>query len=193
MRSRTCLGGPLAAALCFLCAPAPAAPPDPARVATCEGCHGKGGNSATPHIPSIAGQPATFVENQLVYFREGLRSATAMGPLMQGVTDEEITALARHFAAQEVRPPEGGAADEAGVARGRELAAKMHCGQCHLPAYQGRDQMPRLARQREEYLVEAMIGYRDGTRTGADTTMAEVLYGVSDASIRALAAYLARI
>lgn len=44
----------------------------------------------------------------------------------------------------------------------------------------------------EEYLVDAMVGYRDGKRSGADTTMTEVLYGVSDADIKALAHYLAR-
>ena len=38
-----------------------------------------------------------------------------------------------------------------------------------------------------------MIGYRDGKRTGADTTMSEVLYGASDADIKALGAYLARL
>ena len=76
---------------------------------------------------------------------------------------------------------------------GAELAGKMHCGQCRLPKYEGRDQVPRLAEQREEYMVDAMVGYRDGKRSGADTTMTEVLYGVSDADIRALAHYLGRM
>ena len=40
-------------------------------VAQCETCHGPGGNSTTRSIPSIAGQPVTFLENQLVFFREG--------------------------------------------------------------------------------------------------------------------------
>lgn len=192
MPGRVSGAGPLVAGLLLAPCAWPAAP-EPSRIALCESCHGPGGNSTTPHIPSIAGQPPTFVENQLVYFREGLRTTTAMGPLMQGVTDAEITALARHFSTQAVSPVETAKADAALVEQGKELAARMHCGQCHLPAYQGREQMPRLARQREEYLVDAMTGYRDGTRTGADTTMAEVLYGVGDAAIRALAAYLARI
>ena len=61
------------------------------------------------------------------------------------------------------------------MARGKQLAESMHCGQCHLPKYEGRAQMPRLAGQREDYMIDAMIGYRDGKRTGADTTMSEVL------------------
>ena len=168
-----------------------AAPPE--RAALCESCHGPGGNSTTRSIPSIAGQPVTFLENQLVFFREGLRNAPVMQPLMQGAKDEDITALARHFSAQAVRSEKLAGAQDAVIARGKELAGKLHCGQCHLPDYQGRAQMPRLAGQREDYLVEAMIGYRDGKRTGADTTMSEVLYGAGDADIRALGAYLARL
>jgi cytochrome c553 len=93
----------------------------------------------------------------------------------------------------EVKAPKEAAAGSALVARGKELAAAQHCGQCHLPHYRGRDQMPRLAAQREDYLVAEMIAYRDGRRTGADTTMAGVLHGVSDADIKALGAFLARL
>jgi cytochrome c553 len=161
-------------------------------VALCESCHGPGGNSATAGTPSIAAQPQVFIETQLVYFREGLRNAPVMQPIVKGMKDEDITALAKHFAAQKAvavaAKPQKALAD-----RGAQLAGVMHCGQCHLPDYAGREQMPRLAGQREEYLVHAMTGYRDGTRTGADTTMSEVLYGVSDKDIAALAHYLSRL
>lgn len=161
-------------------------------VALCEGCHGPGGNSAIAGTPSIAAQPKVFLENQLVYLREGLRNAPVMQPIVKDMKDEDITALAKHFASQKARPVPG-KSEKPLIDRGAELAGKMHCGQCHLPAYEGREQMPRLAGQREEYLVHAMIGYRDGTRTGADTTMSEVLYGVSDKDIAALAHYLSRL
>jgi cytochrome c553 len=163
------------------------------RAALCESCHGAGGNSTTALIPSIAGQPVTFLENQLIFFREELRRAPVMTPLMNGVADAEITALARHFSRQEVKPATSAPADAALVAKGKEIAAAHHCGQCHLPNYRGRDQMPRLAGQREDYLVAEMIAYRDGKRTGADTTMAGVLNGMSDGDITALAAFVARL
>lgn len=165
----------------------------PEQVALCEACHGKGGNSTIAGTPSIAAQPRTFLENQLVYFREGLRNAPVMQGVAKGMKDEDITALAKHFAEQAARAVATGSADKALSARGSELAAKMHCGECHLPRYQGRAQMPRIAGQREEYMVDTMIAYRDNKRTGADTTMSEVLYGMSDADIRALAHYLARL
>ena len=160
------------------------------RIALCESCHGPGGNSTTPLTPSIAGQPVTFLENQLIFFREGLRNAPVMVPLMRGVADAEITALARHFSRQEPKAPPSATPDPAAVARGKAIAGKRHCGQCHLPTYRGRDQMPRLAGQREDYLVETMRAYRDGKRTGADTTMSEVLDGLDDDDIRSLGAFL---
>lgn len=182
--------GWLLALLATSCLPAPAADV-PEQASFCETCHGKGGNSTLAGTPSIAAQPATFLENQLVFFREGLRNAPVMEPVAKKMTDAEITALARHFAAQPARSV-AGPAEPASMARGKQLAETLHCGQCHLPKYEGRAQMPRLAGQREDYMVEAMIGYRDGKRTGADTTMSEVLYGMNDADIKALAHYLAR-
>lgn len=73
------------------------------------------------------------------------------------------------------------------------LVQKQHCGSCDLPDFSGRQQIPRLAGQREEYLVASMLAYRDNRRTGGDTIMAAALYGASDADIRALAHYLARL
>jgi len=162
-------------------------------IALCETCHGPGGNSTIAATPSIAGQPATFLENQLVFFREGLRNAPVMQAVAKDMKDEDVVALARHFAAQKARPVASSPMDKAMAARAIDLARASHCGQCHLPAFEGRAQMPRLAGQREDYLTLAMLGYRDGTRTGADTTMSEVLYGVSDADVKALAHYLSRL
>lgn len=162
-----------------------------AAIALCESCHGPGGNSTTANVPSIAAQPRTFLENSLVYFREELRHAPVMQAVAKGMKDEDISALAKHFSEQKAVPGEG-KPDPARMEQGRALAAKMHCGQCHMPQFQGQGQMARLAGQREDYLLEALTGYRDGKRSAADTTMTEVLGGTSDADLRALAHFLAR-
>jgi cytochrome c553 len=159
--------------------------------AACEACHGPGGNSGVPGTPSLAGQPETFIANQLVFFREGLRPSPVMEPVAKGMKDAAITELAKHFAKSPVKVVAEGKPDAKRVKRGTQLASEMHCGQCHLPDFRGRAQMPRLAAQREDYLVEAMKAYRDNRRTGADTTMAEILRGMPDADIGALAHFLA--
>ena len=57
--------------------------------------------------------------------------------------------------------------------------------------YRGQQHVPRIANQREDYLVLALKAYRDNKRSGSDTSMNAVLYQVSDADIQALAHYLA--
>src|SRR3954468_16832489 len=81
-----------------------AAAQEAGRIQACIGCHGPGGNSATPGVPSIAGQPRIYLENTLVLTREGLRGNAVMQSLMKGVKDPEIISIAKHFTAQPVRP-----------------------------------------------------------------------------------------
>lgn len=162
-------------------------------VALCARWHGADGNSPIPNIGSIAGPPKLFVENQLLLFREGLRVSPQMQPAVRGLTDKEIVRLADHYARQPARPATTEAVDPAQAERGIAIAKKLHCGSCHLPNFRGREQMPRLAGQREEYLVESMLAYRDNRRSGGDPIMAATPYGVSDADIRTRAYYLARL
>jgi cytochrome c553 len=167
------------------------AQPQPAGIEACTVCHGPGGNSPTPAIPSIAGQPKVFLENQLVLIREGLRDVPAMKAVMGGLSDAEIVALARHFAAQPVvAPPGQPQADK--VRAGAEVSKRALCGTCHLPGYVGQNQVPRLAGQHEAYLVVTMKMYRDNPAPGRDTAMSAVLYGMRDADLEHLAHYFAQ-
>ena len=173
----------------FVCVSAAAEQPGPQ---FCAACHGPDGNSLVAGTPSIAGQPQLFLENQLILFREELRKSDAMLPVVKGMKDAEIVALAKHFSQLPARAMASGPADAARVKTGRSLAAQLRCGICHVSDFSGQKQMPRLAGQREEYLVAAMRAYRDNTRSGGDTIMAATLYGVSDADIDTLAYFLAR-
>lgn len=159
----------------------------------CIACHGPGGNSAIAGIPSIAGQPKLFIENQLVLIREELRPSPQMLPVVKGMKDAEITRLAEHFSKLPARAAENTKADPKLAQQGMERAKALHCGVCHLADYEGQKQVPRLAAQRQEYLVAEMRAYRDNQRKGGDTIMAAALYGVSDADIDALAHYLSRL
>ena len=161
------------------------------RIHLCGACHGEDGNSRTAGIPSIAGQPKTFLETQLVLFREGVRASPQMQPGVAGLSDREVSTIAEFFSARPVRAPSG-AADRALLDRGRATARKLGCGGCHLPDFSGREQIPRLAGQREDYLVEAMTAFRDHHREGGDTIMAGALHGVSDADVRAMAHFFSR-
>jgi cytochrome c553 len=159
----------------------------------CLACHGPGGNSSSPEVPSIAGQPKLFIENQLVLIREQLRPSPQMQPVVQGMKDADISRLAEHFSKLPAKSMETGKPDAKLVQQGRHKASALRCGVCHLPDYRGQNQVPRLAAQREAYLAAEMRAYRDGKRKGGDTIMAASLYGVSDADIAAIAHFLSRL
>ena len=162
------------------------------RLQLCAACHGPDGNSTNPQVPSIAGQPKLFIENQLILFREELRRSEQMAAVVKGLKDAEIVKLAEHFSKLPGKSMETGPPDKALLNRGNAASKKLRCGICHLSDYSGQNQIPRLAGQREAYLESEMRAYRAGTRTGGDTIMAAALYGVADADIKALAHYLSR-
>lgn len=163
--------------------------PDPAKLALCTACHGPQGNSQIPLTPSLAGQPRVFLENQLVLIREGLRSIPEMKGLIDGVDDASIGALSVYFSAQAPAKAEG-TVDATSYVRGQAIAGRMLCGSCHLPSYAGQQQVPRLAGQREPFLLHSMKQFRDNPGQGRDTIMAASLHGLKDGELSDLAHFL---
>ena len=162
------------------------------RLQACMACHGPKGNSQIADIPSLAAQPKLFLENQLVLIREGVRDIPAMKALLDGVTDDDISRMARWFAEQPLQP-QPRASVNALHAKGQQLAEQTRCGICHLPTYIGREQMPRLAGQREDYLLHAMRTMQAGKAIGRDPIMTASILGISDADLQALAHYFSQI
>ena len=161
-----------------------------AMVAGCVACHGPGGNSTSAAVPSIAAQPRSFLENQLVLIREGLRDIPVMKAVMGTLSDPEIVALARHFSAEAALPAPGPVLPEKARA-GAELSTRALCGTCHLPGYVGQGQAPRLAGQQEVYLLATLKMYRDKPAPGRDTLMSAPLQGMKDTELENLAHHLA--
>jgi cytochrome c553 len=164
----------------------------PAGTASCSACHGADGNSAIPGTPSIAAQPKVFLENYLVMTREGIRGSPVMQSLLKGVPDKQIVELAVHYSKQKPKASDE-KADQKLFNRGRDIAAKNRCASCHDAGFRGKEQMPRLAGQREEFLAEVMLQYRQNKRPGGDTLMSAALYGIPEADFKALAHYFSRL
>lgn len=163
-----------------------------ARLQACAACHGADGNSTMPNVPSLAGQPKLFVENQLVMIREGLRDIPQMKGLLVGISDADVSAIAAHYAKLPARQAAAAARDDQRFGHGRQQAEVLRCGSCHLPDYRGREQMPRLAAQREDYLLNSMRQFQSNQAIGRDTIMAASLHGVAPADLEALAHFLAQ-
>jgi cytochrome c553 len=159
------------------------------RAKLCAACHGEDGNSQMPNIPSLAGQPEFFIINQLFLMREGVRKVEAMAAMVKDLKDDDLQALAKHYAALPAKGS-GEPIDQALVQRGSELAATRRCVSCHQPSFAGADQIPRIAKQRVDYLIAALKQLRNG-RPGSDTLMSAAVAGLGDADLAALAHYAA--
>jgi len=187
-------GRPLAfglAAVLLCCGPAlTQSGPLAEKLQLCAACHGEDGNSKMERIPSLAGEPAFFVLNQLFLMREGVRKVEAMAPIVKDLKDEDLQALADHFAKLPAKPS-GEAIDPVQVKKGAEIASHRHCDSCHQKNLGGAEQVPRIAKQRIDYLIPALLAFRDGTRPGADTEMSVNLGGTSNEDLVALAHYCA--
>jgi cytochrome c553 len=160
------------------------------RIQLCGACHGEDGNSKIEDIPSLAGQPAFFILNQLFLMREGVRKIEAMAPIVKDLKDDDLDALSKHYAALPPKPS-GEPIDQALVKRGAELSDQKRCVSCHGQNLAGQDQIPRIGKQRIDYLTKSLKELRDGTRPSADTIMSGAVAGLSDADLAALAHFSA--
>lgn len=181
----------IALLLTLVAAPARAATFDE-KLATCLACHGEKGVSETSEVPSLAGMPANFVVIQLFLFRSNMRKIEIMNDVAKDLTDDDLNKFGEYFAKLAPPQPSGGPPDPAIAARAQAVIARTHCASCHNPDFSGREQMPRLAAQREDYLLKSLRDYKTGQRPGYDATMDDVVRLITDADIVDLAHFLSR-
>jgi cytochrome c553 len=153
------------------------------QIALCVACHGATGQSENPEVPHIGGQPKLFVMYQLFFYREGRRKSPEMNTVAKDMSDADLTAISDYVAGLPPPPPASGAVDEARYGRGAELASKRICGTCHNPDYSGREQMPRVAGQREAYLMKSFKDYQAGVRVGTQRRWRRRCAGFCDADL----------
>src|SRR5687768_18023442 len=145
------------------------------RLAACLACHGEKGVSETSEVPSLAGMPEKFTLIQLWLFRERMRKIEIMNDVAKGMSDDDLRKFSDYFAALPPPKPAGDPPDPVIAARAQALIAKHWCASCHNPDFSGREQMPRLSAQREDYLLKSLRDYKAGQRPGYDATMDEVI------------------
>jgi cytochrome c553 len=164
------------------------------KAAQCTPCHGEAGASQTENTPSLAGQPDSFLQWQLVFFRAGSRKSEVMQPIAEQISNEDIRNLGTYFAS--LTPPKASIPDDNPdlSKKGAEAAAGRRCASCHGDTFAGTKAVARLAGQREEYLAKALHDYKSNLRVGGGVAaMAEVAYPLSEEEITALAHHLAHL
>ena len=182
------------AALAFALIACPAdAEPFQDRIAPCLACHGERGQSETENTPSLGAQQPPYALIQLFMFREKLRVFEPMNDMAKALTDDDLRTFSDFIAKLPKPAPPAGAGDPARLQRGEALVQQHRCNSCHNTDFSGKDNVPRIADQREDYLAKTMLEYKDNSRHGYDGSMAEVLQPVTADQIADLAYFLARV
>jgi cytochrome c553 len=193
----------LAAASVLLCATAAPlhAETMAERAAACLACHGEKGFSETADIPSLGGQPAPYLLIQLYLFREGQRASTfkkddhmiqIMTEMTKGFTDDDLRNFSDFIAKLPAPPPPADAGESARIQAGGSLITAYRCNSCHGLDLAGRENIPHIANQREDFLAKTLREYKSNTRHGYDGVMAEVTQPLTDAQIGDLSYTIAR-
>jgi cytochrome c553 len=169
------------------------------KAALCAACHGNDGNSVAPEWPSLAGQHATYIVEQLQAFKSGERVDVTMTPFAMTLSEQDMFDVAAYFASQPRTPK--GAPPEAvtlgqQIYRGgvpeRGIAA---CIACHGPTGQGNPlaAFPAISGQHAAYTAKQLNAYRAGERR-SDTSFNQMMRNVArlllDDEITALAGYV---
>lgn len=166
--------------------------------AKCTRCHGDAGISDEEDTPSIAGQTAPYLYKQLMDYKTGARENRSMRSRVKRMSEQDLADLSAYYA---TLPGEGAAQQVAAIApptlvsdgdRGRYL---LPCSVCHGENGEGMPhEVPALAGQKAQHLIDTMIEYKDGSRTNdLYGRMRFVATRMSDEEIEEVARYYASL
>ena len=95
---------PTILSLIALTAPAQAADREAGRekAKQCRTCHGLDGIARIPIAPHLAGESQVYIETQLKAFRLGKREHEMMTVVAEGLSDEDISDLAKWYSSIEI-------------------------------------------------------------------------------------------
>ena len=156
---------------------------------TCLGCHGiEGYRNAYPsyRVPKLGGQKAGYLEIALQGYRAGTRKHPTMQAQATSLTDQEIADVSAYLASI------GGDTVAAGGTEGASFDKAAACAACHgQNGISVNAAWPTLAGQHEDYLVNALQQYRDGTR--GDPIMSAQAALIAEEDVKKLARYFSRL
>ena len=160
------------------------------KAAVCSACHGENGVPIDKSIPIIWGQTAGYLYLQFRDFQKGARKDDRMTPIAQSVEREDALKLAEYFAAKPWPNLGAPAAPKAVAAVADGVIKSVVCTSCHLDQFQGDSSVPRLAGQQHDYLLKAMMDFRNRTRAN-NPGMSDLMNSVTPEQLEAMATYLA--
>jgi cytochrome c553 len=144
-------------------------------------------------VPSLGAQQPSYSLIQLFMFREKMRVAEPMNEAVRDLTDTNLQSIADALVALPPPKPPDDPADPARLERARAATEQNHCNICHRPDFSGQQTVPRLAAQREDYLLKTLRDYKSGARHAYEPIMLEALQPIGDAQLIEFAYYLSHL
>jgi len=89
---------------------------------------------------------------------------------MKGLSDADLQKMSDALSRLPPPGPPANTGDPQVLSRGKALAEQNHCNICHRSHFTGQENVPRIADQREDYLLKTMGAYKAGTRHAYDAT-----------------------
>jgi cytochrome c553 len=160
------------------------------KAAICGACHGLKGVPEDKSIPIIWGQNAGYLYLQFRDFQKGARKDDRMTAVAENVVKQDALALAEYFSAKPWPNTGAPAASKADADIAMATNKSIVCTSCHLEQFQGDSSVPRLAGQQHDYLIKAMLDFRNRTR-GNNPGMSDLMNSATPEQLAAMAAYLA--
>lgn len=167
----------------------PASDTVPPKAAVCAACHGPQGKSTQAAFPILAGQTSRYMVLQLRDFQAGRRTNALMSPMVAGMTRDEMQELSDYFAKQ-TPPQQNFAADSVKARLGKLKADETLCTMCHLGGFVGQNEVPRVAGQHYDYIVQQLKDFKARKRTNDAGSMTSVAGTLSEQDIENLAHYI---
>ena len=160
-----------------------------AKSQACAACHGADGNSQVGQFPNLAGQTWRYIYVQLKDYKEGRRTHPVMTAMAASLSRQDMIDLGNFYAAQPSKPSTF-KADETKIKLGLAKANETLCSMCHLGGFSGQNEIPRVAGQQYDYIVNQMLDFKARRRTNDAGNMTSVAQTLSEADIENLAHYI---
>jgi cytochrome c553 len=172
------------------------------KIEYCKMCHGENGQGFRGFVPvpRLAGQQTQYFENQLQSAVAGRRLSKLMADILKSIEPSMRRPLAVHFS--KLAPEPLGGAPRDLVATGRQIFEQgiaesnvPACMACHGDGAKGHNEVPRLAGQLDEYLINKLSNWiKERGQNSAEgdpaNIMTPVARNLTKSQISAVAAYL---
>ena len=174
---------------------APVANPTQSIAASCVACHGTDGKGSGPTFPNLAGQSLAYLEKQLRDFRSHDRSDPMMSGMAQGLKDDEISELAKHFNSLSATLKTDAKAEALKKSKSTVPDVASSCLSCHgasgVADAAVMPNVPNLAGQKAEYIAKQLSAFKAQSRR--DPIMQGMAASLTDEQIQAIAKYFSEL